>query len=180
MEVFLRILGVCQCGEIMCSRQRGRCGYSRSPSPPPLLPWRCRCLARGRGGRLRQRGRRAAAGLGASAAPRAPGRQGPHPSTRLLRIRIRYERIDTKKRNEETLRRQDLSRDSATSPLRYPSALLLPSLSSFQDVDWIVPPTSRSRSRRGFQDSKTHQRSYDPTMPAGLSSPMTSLQFVIY
>jgi hypothetical protein len=117
---------------------------------------------------------------GASAAPGAPGRQGPHPSTRLLRIRIRYERIDTKKRNEETLRRQDLSRDSATSPLRYPSALLLPSLSSFQDVDWIVPPTSRSRSRRGFQDSKTHQRSYDPTMPAGLSSPMTSLQFVIY
>jgi hypothetical protein len=55
---------------------------------------------------------------GAVRPPQAPDSQGPHPSTRLLRIRIRYELIDTKKR--ET-RRHCVGKTSskAVRPPRY-------------------------------------------------------------
>jgi hypothetical protein len=113
----------------------------------------------------------------------APGPRQPRaPSLYTITTYTNTIRVDRhkKKRNEETLRRQNLFEGGATSPLHYPSALLLLSLSSFQNADRIVPPTSRSRSRRGFQDSKTHRRRYDPMMSAGLSSPVTSLQSIFY
>jgi hypothetical protein len=168
MEVFLRILGVCQCGEIMCSRQRGRCGYSRSPSPAPLLPWRCRCLARGRGGRLRQRGRRAAAGLGGECGPRGP-RQARAPSLYTVTTytnTIWADRHKKEKRGDAASarplqRQRDLP---ATLPVGPAPALsvLFPRRRLDRSANLQVPFPSRLPRQ---QDASTQLRPYDAGRP---------------